>query len=109
MATAALSDKIALGEELRRNNIVIRTYNLWKTYIMGDQEIHAVSGVEFGSRKPGAAFKHVSDHAVGNPYLQAAFIQNEVYIVRAYFHGTRLSKSFAQSVHIRRKIPEPEA
>ncbi|PJF46231.1 MAG: macrolide ABC transporter ATP-binding protein, partial [Candidatus Thermofonsia Clade 3 bacterium] len=46
MATAALSDKIALGEELKRNNIVIRTYNLWKTYIMGDQEIHAVSGVD---------------------------------------------------------------
>jgi putative ABC transport system ATP-binding protein len=46
MATAALSDKIALGEELRRNNIVIRTYDLWKTYIMGDQEIHAVSGVD---------------------------------------------------------------
>jgi len=46
MATAALTDKIALGEELRRNNIVIRTYDLWKTYIMGDQEIHAVSGVD---------------------------------------------------------------
>ncbi|MFZ5926472.1 MAG: ABC transporter ATP-binding protein [Acidobacteriota bacterium] len=46
MATAALTDKNALGEELRRNNIVIRTYGLWKTYIMGDQEIHAVSGVD---------------------------------------------------------------
>ncbi len=46
MATAALTDKQALGEELRRNNIVIRTYDLWKTYIMGDQEIHAVSGVD---------------------------------------------------------------
>ncbi|GIU75232.1 MAG: ABC transporter ATP-binding protein [Bryobacteraceae bacterium] len=51
MATAALSDKIALGEELRRNNIVIRTYNLWKTYIMGDQEIHAVSGVDLEIRR----------------------------------------------------------
>jgi putative ABC transport system ATP-binding protein len=46
MATAALTEKQALGEELRRNNIVIRTYDLWKTYIMGDQEIHAVSGVD---------------------------------------------------------------
>ncbi len=46
MATAALTGKIAQGEELRRNNIVIRTYDLWKTYIMGDQEIHAVSGVD---------------------------------------------------------------
>ena len=27
------------------NGIVIRTYDLWKTYVMGDQEIHAVSGV----------------------------------------------------------------
>jgi putative ABC transport system ATP-binding protein len=35
-----------LGEELKRQGIVIRTYDLWKTYIMGDQEIHAVSGVD---------------------------------------------------------------
>ncbi len=34
------------GEELRRNGTVIRTYDLWKTYLMGDQEIHAVSGVD---------------------------------------------------------------
>ncbi len=34
------------GLELTREGIVIRTYDLWKTYIMGDQEIHAVSGVD---------------------------------------------------------------
>jgi putative ABC transport system ATP-binding protein len=34
------------GEELRGQGIVIKTYDLWKTYIMGDQEIHAVSGVD---------------------------------------------------------------
>lgn len=34
------------GEQLRGEGIVIRTYDLWKTYIMGDQEIHAVSGVD---------------------------------------------------------------
>ncbi len=34
------------GEKLKREGIVIRTYDLWKTYIMGDQEIHAVSGVD---------------------------------------------------------------
>src|SRR5512140_3879750 len=34
------------GEQLRQENIVIRTYDLWKTYLMGDQEIHAVSGVD---------------------------------------------------------------
>jgi putative ABC transport system ATP-binding protein len=34
------------GERLKREGIVIRTYDLWKTYIMGDQEIHAVSGVD---------------------------------------------------------------
>jgi len=45
MATVAY-DKAARGEELKRNNIVIRTYDLWKTYVMGDQEIHAVSGVD---------------------------------------------------------------
>ncbi len=36
----------ARGEELKRNNVVIRTYDLWKTYVMGDQEINAVSGVD---------------------------------------------------------------
>jgi putative ABC transport system ATP-binding protein len=35
-----------LGEQLKRAGTVIRTYDLWKTYIMGDQEIHAVSGVD---------------------------------------------------------------
>jgi putative ABC transport system ATP-binding protein len=34
------------GEQLKRAGVVIRTYDLWKTYIMGDQEIHAVSGVD---------------------------------------------------------------
>src|SRR5688572_988708 len=45
MATTAISPK-ERGEQLKRDNIVIRTYDLWKTYIMGDQEIHAVSGVD---------------------------------------------------------------
>ncbi len=35
-----------LGRELQRDGVVIRTFDLWKTYIMGDQEIHAVSGVD---------------------------------------------------------------
>jgi putative ABC transport system ATP-binding protein len=42
----ALQEKVERGEELKRNGIVIRTYDLWKTYVMGDQEIHAVSGVD---------------------------------------------------------------
>jgi putative ABC transport system ATP-binding protein len=46
MAAVAEKELIQRGEELRRAGIVIRTYNLWKTYIMGDQEIHAVSGVD---------------------------------------------------------------
>jgi putative ABC transport system ATP-binding protein len=37
---------IERGEQLKRDGIVIRTYDLWKTYVMGDQEIHAVSGVD---------------------------------------------------------------
>jgi putative ABC transport system ATP-binding protein len=39
-------DARAKGEQLKRDGIVIRTYDLWKTYIMGDQEINAVSGVD---------------------------------------------------------------
>ena len=39
------------GAQLKQEGIVIRTYNLWKTYIMGDQEIHAVSGVDIEIRR----------------------------------------------------------
>jgi putative ABC transport system ATP-binding protein len=42
----AVKESIARGEELKRDGIVIRTFDLWKTYIMGDQEINAVSGVD---------------------------------------------------------------
>src|SRR5471030_27082 len=45
MATAA-QELVDRGESLKRDGIVIRTYDLWKTYVMGDQEIHAVSGVD---------------------------------------------------------------
>ena len=41
----------ARGEQLKRDGIVIRTYDLWKTYVMGDQEIHAVSGIDVEIRK----------------------------------------------------------
>lgn len=50
MATAVM-DKTQRGEQLKRDNVVIRTYDLWKTYIMGDQEIHAVSGVDVEIQK----------------------------------------------------------
>ncbi len=46
MATAVEKELIQRGEQLKRDGIVIRTFDLWKTYIMGDQEIHAVSGVD---------------------------------------------------------------
>jgi putative ABC transport system ATP-binding protein len=46
MAVAEKSELIQRGQQLKRDGIVIRTYNLWKTYVMGDQEIHAVSGVD---------------------------------------------------------------
>ena len=42
----AVEEAVERGEQLKRDGIVIRTYDLWKTYIMGDQEIHAVSGVD---------------------------------------------------------------
>ena len=34
------------SQHLKKQGIVIRTQDLWKTYVMGDQEIHAVSGVD---------------------------------------------------------------
>src|ERR1700747_1824694 len=39
------------GAQLKRDGIVIRTYDLWKTYVMGDQEINAVSGVDIEIRR----------------------------------------------------------
>jgi len=47
----AEQEQIERGEQLKRDGIVIRTYDLWKTYIMGDQEIHAVSGVDITIRR----------------------------------------------------------
>src|SRR6202030_1202506 len=50
MATAVV-DKIERGEQLKRDGIIIRTWDLMKTYVMGDQEIHAVSGIDIEIRK----------------------------------------------------------
>ncbi len=46
MATAVEKELLQRGEQLKRDGVVIRTYEIWKTYVMGDQEIHAVSGVD---------------------------------------------------------------
>ena len=51
MAQAEALDKAALGEQLRREGIIIRTWDLMKTYVMGDQTIHAVAGVDIEIRK----------------------------------------------------------
>ncbi|MGA2186612.1 MAG: ABC transporter ATP-binding protein [Bryobacteraceae bacterium] len=50
MATAS-QELLDRGEDLRRQGVVIRTYDLWKTYVMGDQQIHAVSGVDVEIRR----------------------------------------------------------
>jgi len=47
----AVAESVERGEQLKRDGIVIRTYDLWKTYVMGDQEIHAVSGVDVQIRR----------------------------------------------------------
>ncbi|MBL8209059.1 MAG: ABC transporter ATP-binding protein [Bryobacterales bacterium] len=46
----ATAERIERGAELKRQGIVIRTYDLWKTYVMGDQTINAVSGVDLEIR-----------------------------------------------------------
>ena len=46
MAEALTADAVDKGERLKSAGIVIRTYDLWKTYTMGDQVINAVSGVD---------------------------------------------------------------
>jgi len=48
MSAVADNSLLERAEQLKRDGVVIRTYDLWKTYVMGDQEIHAVSlGLEF--------------------------------------------------------------
>ncbi|MGA2716726.1 MAG: ABC transporter ATP-binding protein [Bryobacteraceae bacterium] len=47
MSTETLVEAaVEKGERLKREGIVIRTWDLWKTYVMGDQVINAVSGVD---------------------------------------------------------------
>ena len=47
----ATAEETAKGEQLRRDGIVIRTYDIWKTYVMGDQVINAVSGMDIEIRR----------------------------------------------------------
>ena len=51
MGTAALMDKAERGEQLKRDGIIIRTWDLMKTYVMGDQIIHAVAGIDVEIKK----------------------------------------------------------
>ena len=51
MPAAAVLDKAEVGAQLKRDGIVIRTWDLKKTYIMGDQEINAVNGVDVEIKK----------------------------------------------------------
>src|ERR1700744_6657180 len=50
-AATAEQEAASRGEQLKRDGIVIRTFDLWKTYVMGDQEIPAVSGVNIEIRR----------------------------------------------------------
>lgn len=49
--TTATENATQRGERLKQDGIVIRTYDLWKTYVMGDQTINAVSGVDIEIRR----------------------------------------------------------
>ena len=51
MAQAAVLEKTERGAQLKRDGVIIRTWDLMKTYVMGDQEIHAVSGIDIEIRK----------------------------------------------------------
>src|ERR1700749_4202948 len=51
MVQAGVLDNVARGEQLRREGVIIRTWDLMKTYVMGDQTIHAVAGVNVEIRK----------------------------------------------------------
>jgi len=40
-----------VASQLKRDGIIIRTWDLFKTYVMGDQVIHAVSGIDIEIHK----------------------------------------------------------
>jgi putative ABC transport system ATP-binding protein len=46
MAQALTAEAKNTGQQLKDQGIVIRTFDIWKTYTMGDEKIHAVSGVD---------------------------------------------------------------
>ena len=43
---AATAEALARGEQLKHDGVIIRTWDLRKTYVMGDQQINAVSGID---------------------------------------------------------------
>jgi putative ABC transport system ATP-binding protein len=50
MMVGTIQEQTALSGELARNGMrdaMIRTQELWKTYVMGEEEIHALRGVTF--------------------------------------------------------------
>ena len=51
MAQAAVLDKTERGEQLKRDGVIIHTSDLHKTYVMGDQEIRAVDGIDIEIKK----------------------------------------------------------
>src|SRR5277367_4049056 len=51
MPEAEVVDKIERGEQLKRDGVIIRTWDLRKTYVMGDQVINAVSGIDIEIKK----------------------------------------------------------
>jgi putative ABC transport system ATP-binding protein len=51
MASAAVLPKTERGEQLKRDGVIIRTWDLMKTYVMGDQTIHAVAGIDIEIKK----------------------------------------------------------
>jgi putative ABC transport system ATP-binding protein len=51
MTQSAVMDKTERGEQLRRDGVIIRTWDLMKTYVMGDQTIHAVAGIDIEIKK----------------------------------------------------------
>src|SRR5678816_346265 len=51
MAEAAVMDRTERGEQPPREGVIIRTWDLMKTYVMGDQTIHAVAGIDIEIKK----------------------------------------------------------
>jgi putative ABC transport system ATP-binding protein len=75
MAQTVVDESVERGERLKREGVVIRTFDIWKTYIMGDQTINAVSGVSIEIKR-GAYVAIMGTPSKGEYYINGRLVSS---------------------------------